>query len=118
MGDPEATGFDAVLSQWRGRQRPIKQALATAMGFDRSYVSYVESGRHPASADFPPRRRRYWMRTVWTRSSAVAFIGRVRQSRSQIRGGVHRRKSSSARIGLNRSAMERALSVSVAPTIS
>jgi peptide deformylase len=52
MEDPEATGFGEVLSQWRGRRRLTKQALATAMGFDRSYVSHVESGRHPASADF------------------------------------------------------------------
>jgi peptide deformylase len=29
-----------------------KQALAAIMGFDRSYISHVESGRHPASADF------------------------------------------------------------------
>jgi peptide deformylase len=52
MDDPAATGFGEVLSQWRGRRRLTKQALAAAMGFDRSYVSHVESGRHPASADF------------------------------------------------------------------
>jgi helix-turn-helix protein len=44
--------FRSVLAQWRQRRRLTKQALAKAMGFDRSYVSHVESGRHPASADF------------------------------------------------------------------
>lgn len=52
MGDPAATGFGEVLSQWRGRRRLTQQTLATVMGFDRSYISHVESGRHPASADF------------------------------------------------------------------
>ncbi|HEU5156674.1 MAG TPA: peptide deformylase [Streptosporangiaceae bacterium] len=52
MSSTEAAGFGEVLSQWRGRRRLTKQALATAMGFDRSYISHVERGRHPASADF------------------------------------------------------------------
>jgi peptide deformylase len=44
--------FRSVLAHWRQRRRMTKQALAKAMGFDRSYVSHIESGRHPASADF------------------------------------------------------------------
>jgi peptide deformylase len=52
MGSPETAGFGEVLSRWRARRRLTKQALATAMGFDRSYISHVESGRHPASLDF------------------------------------------------------------------
>jgi peptide deformylase len=52
MSDPEMPAFGEVLSRWRGRRRLTKQALATAMGFDRSYISHVESGRHPASLEF------------------------------------------------------------------
>ncbi|MGH3388773.1 MAG: peptide deformylase [Actinomadura sp.] len=44
--------FRSALADWRQRRRLTKQALAQAMGFDRSYISHVESGRHPASADF------------------------------------------------------------------
>ena len=52
MGSPDTSGFGEVLTRWRARRRLTKQALATAMGFDRSYISHVESGRHPASLDF------------------------------------------------------------------
>ncbi|GAA2628487.1 peptide deformylase [Actinomadura fulvescens] len=47
----EAGGFGAALTSWRTRRRMTKQALATAMGYDRTYVSHIEAGRHPASAD-------------------------------------------------------------------
>jgi peptide deformylase len=52
--DQAAAGeaFRSVLTDWRQRRRMTKQTLAKAMGFDRSYVSHIESGRHPASADF------------------------------------------------------------------
>jgi peptide deformylase len=56
MADVETTAgdgsFGAVLTRWRNQRRMTKQALAAAMGFDRSYVSHVESGRHRPSADF------------------------------------------------------------------
>lgn len=49
---PETEGFGAAVARWRTHRRLTQQALASAMGFDRSYVSHVEAGRHPASADF------------------------------------------------------------------
>src|ERR687895_1014971 len=49
---PDSQGFGDVLGRWRVPRRMTKQALAAIMGFDRSYISHVESGRHPASADF------------------------------------------------------------------
>jgi transcriptional regulator with XRE-family HTH domain len=48
----EQEPFGRVLAEWRARRRLTKQALADAMGFDRSYISHVEAGRHHASADF------------------------------------------------------------------
>jgi peptide deformylase len=44
--------FGQVLAGWRARRRLTKQALAEALGFDRSYISHVEAGRHQPSADF------------------------------------------------------------------
>jgi peptide deformylase len=44
--------FGVVLASWRERRRLTKQALAEEMGFDRTYVSHIEAGRHRASADF------------------------------------------------------------------
>lgn len=56
MSDTEKTtsgeGFGGAVTRWRCRRRMTKQSLATAMGFDRSYVSHIEAGRHRASADF------------------------------------------------------------------
>lgn len=49
---PETEGFGAAVARRRTRRRMTEQALARAMGFDRSYISHVEAGRHPASADF------------------------------------------------------------------
>ncbi|RAY13768.1 formylmethionine deformylase [Actinomadura craniellae] len=53
MDDVET--FGGVLTRWRKRRRMTGRALADAMGFDRSYISHVEHGRHPASADFARR---------------------------------------------------------------
>jgi peptide deformylase len=44
--------FAAALTNWRTRRRMTKRVLAEAMGFDRSYVSHIEAGRHRASAAF------------------------------------------------------------------
>jgi peptide deformylase len=56
MSETETTtgreGFGPALTRWRGRRRLTKKALAAAMGFDRSYISHIEAGRHRASADF------------------------------------------------------------------
>ncbi|GLZ04845.1 hypothetical protein Acsp03_23110 [Actinomadura sp. NBRC 104412] len=48
----ETASFGDALALWRTRRRMSKRALAQAMGFDPSYVSHIESGRHHASADF------------------------------------------------------------------
>ncbi|RFS87053.1 XRE family transcriptional regulator [Actinomadura spongiicola] len=56
--DPESASaegtpsFGAVLTRWREHRAMSKKKLAAAMGFDPSYVSHVEAGRHPASEDF------------------------------------------------------------------
>jgi peptide deformylase len=47
-----AEEFGAVLTRWRKRRRMTGQALAAAMGFDRSYVSHVEHGRPAGSSEF------------------------------------------------------------------
>lgn len=60
MGNPATAGqtqpFADELRRWRTQIRRMSaQALADSMGFDRSYVSHVEAGRHPASQDFARR---------------------------------------------------------------
>jgi peptide deformylase len=44
--------FGAALTRWRLRRRLSKKQLASAMGFDPSYVSHVEAGRQQGSRDF------------------------------------------------------------------
>lgn len=44
--------FGEALTWWREHRAMSKKKLAAAMGFDPSYVSHVEAGRHPASEDF------------------------------------------------------------------
>ncbi|MFF3750966.1 multiprotein-bridging factor 1 family protein [Streptomyces sp. NPDC002018] len=50
-----AEAFAAEVSYWREVRGLSKRALATAMRFDPSYVSHVESGRHKPSEDFARR---------------------------------------------------------------
>ncbi|MFD8964222.1 helix-turn-helix domain-containing protein [Streptomyces sp. NPDC059568] len=50
-----AEAFAAEVSYWREVRGLSKRALATAMGFDPSYVSHMESGRHKPSEDFARR---------------------------------------------------------------
>ncbi|SCK11764.1 Predicted transcriptional regulator [Streptomyces sp. AmelKG-E11A] len=47
-----AEDFAAEVARWREVRGLSKRALAQAMGFDPSYVSHVESGRHKPSAEF------------------------------------------------------------------
>ncbi|MEV5600230.1 helix-turn-helix transcriptional regulator [Streptomyces sp. NPDC052299] len=47
-----AEGFAAEVARWREVRGMSKRALARAMGFDPSYVSHVESGRHKPSEEF------------------------------------------------------------------
>ncbi|UGQ10416.1 helix-turn-helix domain-containing protein [Yinghuangia sp. ASG 101] len=47
-----AKAFAAELARWREVRGMSKRALAHAMGFDPSYVSHMESGRHKPSEDF------------------------------------------------------------------
>jgi transcriptional regulator with XRE-family HTH domain len=51
----EVPGFAADLASRREQRGLTMTSLAEQMGFDRSYVSHVEHGRHPASADFARR---------------------------------------------------------------
>jgi transcriptional regulator with XRE-family HTH domain len=50
--DQAADDFAAELARWREVRGTSKRALARAMGFDPSYVSHMESGRHKPSQDF------------------------------------------------------------------
>lgn len=48
-----AVAFRSALRWWRRLRKLSQQTLGSvAMGFDRSYISHVEAGRHPASPDF------------------------------------------------------------------
>ncbi|WP_414170041.1 helix-turn-helix domain-containing protein [Streptoverticillium reticulum] len=47
-----AENFAAEVARWREVRGMSKRALAQAMGFDPSYVSHVESGRHRPREEF------------------------------------------------------------------
>lgn len=47
-----ARPFGSELARWREHRRLSKKKLAATMGFDPSYVSHIEAGRHPASDEF------------------------------------------------------------------
>ncbi|MFF5668236.1 multiprotein-bridging factor 1 family protein [Streptomyces griseofuscus] len=47
-----AQDFAAELARWREVRGMSKRALAHAMGFDPSYISHMESGRHKPSEEF------------------------------------------------------------------
>jgi transcriptional regulator with XRE-family HTH domain len=62
-----AAGFVAVFSRWRADRGLTKKHLATQMGFDPSYLSHIERGRHRPTADFA-RRAELVLRTggaIW-----------------------------------------------------
>lgn len=48
----EADAFAAEVAYWREVRGLSKRALAQQMGFDPSYVSHVESGRHRPTEEF------------------------------------------------------------------
>ncbi|MFJ3249085.1 peptide deformylase [Streptomyces sp. NPDC086782] len=50
-----AANFTAEIARWREVRGLSKKALAERMGFDRSYVSHMESGRTKPTADFARR---------------------------------------------------------------
>ncbi|MCX5398547.1 helix-turn-helix transcriptional regulator [Streptomyces sp. NBC_00102] len=50
-----AEAFAADLAHWREVRGLAKRELARRMGFDPSYVSHVESGRHKPTEDFALR---------------------------------------------------------------
>ena len=47
--------FVAEFTLWRVQRGMSKKQLAAAMGFDPSYVSHVEAGRHRPTEDFARR---------------------------------------------------------------
>jgi transcriptional regulator with XRE-family HTH domain len=62
-----AARFVAVFSRWRQERGLTKKRLAGQMGFDPSYLSHVERGRHRPTADFA-RRAELVLRTdgaIW-----------------------------------------------------
>lgn len=50
-----AATFVAVFSRWRADRGLTKKHLAAQMGFDPSYLSHIERGRHRPTADFARR---------------------------------------------------------------
>jgi transcriptional regulator with XRE-family HTH domain len=50
-----AASFITVFSRWRAERGLTKKQLAAQMGFDPSYLSHVEHGRHRPTADFARR---------------------------------------------------------------
>jgi transcriptional regulator with XRE-family HTH domain len=50
-----AGAFVAVFSRWRADRGLTKKHLAAQMGFDPSYLSHIERGRHRPTADFARR---------------------------------------------------------------
>lgn len=50
-----AATFVAVFSRWRADRGLTKKYLAAQMGFDPSYLSHIERGRHRPTADFARR---------------------------------------------------------------
>lgn len=50
-----AATFVAVFSRWRADHGLTKKHLAAQMGFDPSYLSHIERGRHRPTADFARR---------------------------------------------------------------
>ncbi|OII66387.1 MULTISPECIES: helix-turn-helix transcriptional regulator [unclassified Streptomyces] len=53
--DQAAEDFAATVAHWREVRGLPKRALALQMGFDPSYVSHIESGRHKPTEDFARR---------------------------------------------------------------
>lgn len=47
--------FAEQLTRWRTQRGLTKRALASEMGFDPSYVSHIEGGRHRPTEDFARR---------------------------------------------------------------
>jgi transcriptional regulator with XRE-family HTH domain len=50
-----AATFVATFSRWRNERGLSKKHLAAQMGFDPSYLSHIERGRHRPTADFARR---------------------------------------------------------------
>jgi transcriptional regulator with XRE-family HTH domain len=62
-----AASFISVFSRWRAKRGLTKKLLAAQMGFDPSYLSHVERGRHRPTAVFA-RRAELVLRTggaIW-----------------------------------------------------
>jgi transcriptional regulator with XRE-family HTH domain len=62
-----AASFISVFNRWRAQRGLTKKQLAAQMGFDPSYLSHVEHGRHRPTADFA-RRAELVLRaggTIW-----------------------------------------------------
>jgi transcriptional regulator with XRE-family HTH domain len=84
----EADAFAAEVAYWREVRGLSKRALAHQMGFDPSYVSHVESGRHRPTEEFARLAddvlnaggavRRRWTVFAASRGSARATAPAVR----------------------------------------
>jgi transcriptional regulator with XRE-family HTH domain len=73
-----AEAFRAELTYWREVRGLSKKRLAAEMGFDPSYVSHMESGRHRPTEDFARRAESVLnsSRAVWRRWQAYEAVRR------------------------------------------
>ncbi|HZD99122.1 MAG TPA: helix-turn-helix transcriptional regulator [Micromonosporaceae bacterium] len=70
--------FAQQLTRWRTQRGLSKRALASEMGFDPSYVSHIEGGRHRPTEDFA-RRAEVVLRTggeIWQSYAAYDTLRR------------------------------------------
>ncbi|MFG2916409.1 multiprotein-bridging factor 1 family protein [Kitasatospora sp. NPDC048298] len=91
VADPTAEAFAAEVAHWREVRGLSKRALARQMGFDPSYVSHVESGRHKPTEDFARRADRALNagKAIWRRWTE--YEGARARSRPQAGSPVPRR---------------------------
>jgi peptide deformylase len=80
--------FVAELARWRLERGLSKKQLAARMGFDPSYVSHVEAGRHRPTEDFA-RRAEHVLQAggaIWQRFREYDELRAAGRSRSRLPG--------------------------------
>lgn len=85
-----AEAFAAEVAYWREVRGLAKRELARRMGFDPSYVSHVELGRHKPTEDFARRAEealnagkaiwKRWLEYETARAPVAPHGGRTRPS--------------------------------------
>ncbi len=86
-----AEAFSAELTYWREVRGLSKKRLAAEMGFDPSYISHIESGRHRPTEDFARRAEAVLnsSRALWRRWQAYEAGRRMQGSDGLPRDLIH-----------------------------